>query len=233
MGEPDGAVDRRAELLGAALGGDLDEQERRELDELLRTDPSAAADLAELGAVLDRLPPRGSGWIDTTPPATVPPVTFPPPAPARRPSHHRGRWRLALAAALLLGAGFGGGILTAALGDRPVEGPPGTLGAVETLTVSGAPEGVRASTAVVAHTWGTETVLDVSGLAVGEVFTVDVVGTDGRTETAGSFLGSTVPVECRMNAALLREDVTEIQIRDLAGDVVFRSALPPVSGTRA
>ena len=114
---------------------------------------------------------------------------------------------------------LGGQALTGAL-QAPPDGPPGTLGALEDVTFSEQPAGTTVDAALVAHTWGTETVLELDGLAVGEEFEVVLVGDDGEEYLSGTFLGADRTVTCRMNAAVLREDVSQLQIRDGGGAVV-------------
>lgn len=107
-------------------------------------------------------------------------------------------------------------------------GPPGELGSQEQVSFSDPGTGVDVEGALVAHTWGTETVLEIDGLAVGDAFTVVLIGTDGQEIESGSFLGAEVPVDCRMNGAVLREDVERLEIRDDAGLAVTAAALPEV-----
>ncbi len=236
-GDWDGGEDRRAELLGGAVSDDLDAAERAELERLLAQDPSAARELDELRLVLGALPPRGSGWDDAPAPRREDLDVRGPgtdalaarrravPAPQR---DRRPPWLLGAAAAALVVLGVGAGAGLAALGERPPSGPPGTLGAVEQVAVVGEPPGVEADVAVVAHTWGTETVLDVAGLPAGRSYRVALLGEDGAEVGSGSFLGSEQPVECRLNAALLREDVDRLVVLDAADDVVLSADLPVV-----
>lgn len=245
MGERDGHQgdasdgDRRAELLGGAVADDLDAAERAELERLLARDPSAAAELEEMRAVLAALPPRGSGWDDAPAPprerldlheggeldrvSALGRTGRAAPARDRRP-----RWFLGAAAAALVLLGVGAGVGLDELAGRPPSGPPGTLGAVEQVAVVGEPPGVEADVAVVAHTWGTETVLDVDGLPVGGAYRVALLDEEGAEVGSGSFLGSELPVECRLNAALLREDVDRLVVLDAADDVVMSADLPAV-----
>ncbi|WP_369068511.1 hypothetical protein [Kineococcus terrestris] len=228
--------DRRAELLGAAATGDLSPAEAAELDALAAADPSVAEELRAHREVLAALPPRGSGWDEPVPPPGPVLPGGPPRADAVTTGalHRRrtaSRW-VGAAAAVVVGAGIGAGAVTVGreVADRPVQGPPGTLGAVEELVVLGEPEGVRADVALVAHTWGTETVLDVAGLPAGREYAVVLVRGDGAEAGSGSFLGSRVPVECRLNAAVLREDVAAVEVRDADGALVLRSEAPAVAG---
>jgi len=105
------------------------------------------------------------------------------------------------------------------------------LGASEPVSFSDPGVGVDVDGSLVAHTWGTETVLEVDGLPVGDPFTVVLVGEDGREIESGSFLGSEVPVDCRMNGAVLREDVDRLEIRDDAGVTITAAELPEVDSS--
>ena len=109
-------------------------------------------------------------------------------------------------------------------------GDPGTLGAVEPVDFQGEPVGVEIDGSVVAHTWGTETLLTVNGLPSGEFYSVVVVDAAGEDVGSGTFLGSEVEINCAVNAAALREEVTSVEIRGLGGDVVASAALPRVEG---
>lgn len=145
--------------------------------------------------------------------------------------HRASRSRLALlglaAAGLLVLGGLGGSAVSDLL-QAPPEGPPGALGAVEEVTFPTIPDGTSFDAALVAHTWGTETVLEIDGLAEGEIFEVILVSEDGAELTSGTFFGAEQTITCRMNAALMREDVSQLQIRDALGSVVVSSSVPDV-----
>jgi hypothetical protein len=249
-GEPTGDLTdaERGLLAAAAAGPALDGRERAELAALLRRSPAAAAELAELRAVVTQLEPlRASGtpWEETTSPELAArvaavgegPVAVPVRVPGqRRPERSRGRVAaLALAACgLLLVGGLGGSLLRGALDGRPavqqaVEGPAGTLGAVEDVPVATTSSAVTATAAVVAHTWGTETVLDMSGLAAGQTYQVVVVDEAGAAVVAGTFIGTEGTVDCTMNAAVLRQDADRLEVLDASGAAVITSDLPPVT----
>jgi len=136
---------------------------------------------------------------------------------------------IAVAAAACLAIGAGGGVLLATPRDTVVAGPAGTLGAVEHVDFVGQPAGVDLDGDLVAHTWGTETVLSVDGLPTGSAFTVVVVGGDGREYESGAFLGSDVRVDCRLNAAVLRSDVASVEIRAADGHDIAVASVPPVA----
>jgi len=239
----DGLSEAEEGLLAAAAAGPaLGERERAELDALLRRSPAAVAQLAELRAVVAQLEPlRASGtpWEESASPglaARVAAVGAPAvavPAPRRAARGRVAAYALAACGLLLVG-GLGGSVLRGALddhgaGDPAVTGPPGTLGAVETVTVATASSAVTASASVVAHTWGTETVLDMSGLAAGQTYQVVVVDEAGAAVVAGTFLGTGTSVDCTMNAAVLRQDADRVEVLDASGAAVITSDLPPVT----
>lgn len=144
----------------------------------------------------------------------------------RSPRHRVALLGLAAAGLLILG-GLGGSAVSDLL-QAPPDGPPGALGAVEEVTFPTIPDGTSFDAALVAHTWGTETVLEIDGLAEGEIFEVILVSEDGGELTSGTFFGAEQTITCRMNAALMREDVSQLQIRDASGSVVVSSSVPDV-----
>ncbi|KQO81970.1 hypothetical protein ASF17_12895 [Frigoribacterium sp. Leaf263] len=171
-------------------------------------------------------PPRASSS------PAVAPVTPLSASPGRAARGRRGPGRRALVTALgaaaCLAVGAGAGALVAAPRDPHVDGPPGTLGAVEPVAFAGAPSGVAVDGDVVAHTWGTETLLTVTGLPAGDAFTVVVVGDDGREYESGTFLGTDVEIDCSLNAAVLREDVAAVEIRGADGADIAVAEVPGV-----
>ncbi|MGQ7295566.1 hypothetical protein [Quadrisphaera sp. KR29] len=235
-------------LLAAAATGHLDEGERAQLEDLLAREPRAAAELAELRGVLAELEPLrepAAAWRETAPRplpqedepgrAPAPAAQLPRQRSARRPGERSARRTagLALAACLLLAVGgLGGALVRGALDERArpavVVGPPGTLGAVEQVAVTTSP-GVGATASVVAHRWGTETVLDLDGLAAGETYQVVVVDEAGRAVVAGTVLGTGGAIDCTMNAAVLRADAARVQVLDPDGTAVVDADLPPVT----
>lgn len=217
MPEPDA---RRHELMAAALAGDLSPAEKAELDRLRAADPGIDLELAELRPTVDALGAL-SPWREIPP---VVPISGPPPALRRS----RRGWVPVLAAAACLALGLLAGAALPGLVDRPVSGPPGTLGALEPISFVASASGARIDGEVVAHTWGTETILEIEGLPVGETFDVVLVDHDGREYASGTFLGSAALIECRINAAVLREDVVSVEIRTSGEDVAVAS-IPSVS----
>lgn len=232
-------ADRRAELIAAALAGELTAAEQAELDELALADPTVEQELTELGAVLDQLDGPDRPWLEAQPPADLadrvaavaepgrghrePPTTMLGRAPGRS------RWLLTAAAACLVGVGVVGTLSYQGVVDAPVEGPPGTLGAVEQIDFAGEPDGSRVEASLVAHTWGTETVLELDGLEIGETFEVVLVSATGEQFPSGTFIGTEATVLCRMNAAVLREEVVQVRIVSADEAVTLVADLPTVS----
>lgn len=245
------ADERRDELVAAAVTDDLDDAERAELDALRASDPRVQAEIDELRAVSDRLGalapgPRASAWRDDEPsPALAGAVLASTEGsgsarrsarPSARPSAPRRRLGLVAAAVALVAVGAGGALGVQQLvsddtaeDDLAVQGPPGTLGAVEPVAFAADDDPADVDAALVAHTWGTEAVLDVEGLPPGQVYDVVFLDVDGTEVSAGAFLGSTVEIHCSVNAAILREDVRVLRIQLPDGTVVRSAELPAVA----
>ena len=105
----------------------------------------------------------------------------------------------------------------------PAAGPP-----TEEVTFSGAAAEVTTA-ALINHTWGTELLLDLSGLTAGTTYDVVYETVDSGEVTAGSLLAvADVVMKCRFNAAPLRADVAAIDLREAGGESVLRAVLPSV-----
>ncbi|RUR03070.1 hypothetical protein [Labedella endophytica] len=247
----DDVTDRRAELIAAALASELTPDEVAELDALRAEDPTIDADLADFGVILgsvrsvemwdedaptSELAARVAGIADDTSASeqgadasVVAPVDRAGDGSRRRPTRV-GRFAFAAAAAAACVAiGVGGGVMLATPAAPP-SGPAGALGAVESVSFDGEPAGVEVDGDVIAHTWGTETVLTIDGLPVGDVYDVIVLDGSGREWSAGTFLGSEVTIDCTMNASVLRPDAVQVQVRAADGTKVATAALPSVAG---
>jgi len=128
------------------------------------------------------------------------------PMPARSP-----RRRMLLTGGIAAGVGGLAGYLARDLTAPDV--PP--TAPVEAISLQ-ASEGVTATGGLINHTWGTELLLDVSGLEAGTTYVVDYRLADGSTVVAGSLLGvADVVMKCRFNAAPLRADVRRIVLHEL------------------
>lgn len=233
--------ERLEQLLAAAATDSLEPSEAAELETLLVARPEARAELDALRSAVDELEGwrySGGAWSEVSPSPrlddAVAGIGSVADADSAGPGAARPRRRLGLVAAAVALVATGSVAtlgVQAATQDGPVEGPPGTLGAVERLaptTSADSPLPGRVDAAFVAHTWGTEAVLDVAGTRPGEVYRVYVVDERGRDVEAGAFLGSTVEIHCRMNAAVMREDVTGLRIADASGTTVATASAPRV-----
>jgi hypothetical protein len=197
-------------------------------------------ELASFGAVLSGLGGVGR-WEEAEPSADlrarVAALAGPAPVALRDAPEERGApkrparaRRIALgvtAAAACVALGAVGGLALQALGDRPPQGGPGTLGVVEPIAFAEDPA-LDIDAELVAHTWGTETILRGSGFAVGESYEVVLITATGVRLPSGSFLGSTAELDCAMNAAVLRASVASIEITDESGGAVAVAELPVV-----
>ncbi|GGF96443.1 hypothetical protein GCM10007304_08000 [Rhodococcoides trifolii] len=213
--------DRRAELIAAAVGDDLDDAELHELRALAAVDPTVDDEIEQLRDVVGRVSSLPT-WIE--PPAD---------GSMRRQvvGRRTGRRLPVIAAAAAVGilAGVAGVLGIQAVRNAPVTGPPGTLGAYEQVDFDESEAGLTVDGGLVAHTWGTETVLEVSGVRTDEVYGVYLREASGLTMASGTFLGTPVPVDCRMNAAVGRSEVIGLEIRTARGDVVATAEVPQVS----
>lgn len=220
--------DRLAELLGAAAAGDLTEAEAAELDARAAADPAVERERRE---TLEASALVGSSWWRRDePPADLEHAVVAATIGSRRPTPWRSRFGLAAAAVALVAVGSVGTVVVDAVTGGPPEGPPGTLGAHEPVTFESSSDGAQVGAELVAHTWGTEAVLEVEGLEEGTSYQVVFLDEEGRQRSAGAFLGSAVPIDCRVNAAVLREDVRELLITTADGQVVRTADLPTVAG---
>ena len=120
------------------------------------------------------------------------------------------------AAALFVAIGF------FALPPLISPGPP-----LEQVTFSETAAGVEAHANLIAHTWGTETKLVASGLRDGQTYKVALVSGDGALVPSGAFIGTgESPMECNLNAPLLREDVAGLEVRSANGELMLYAELP-------
>lgn len=245
MSHPDD--DRRAELIAAALANDLTDAEAAELDALRAADPTVDTDLAELSGVataLSSAEPGLSPWREAVPgedlrgrvegvgratsSTAAPHATSDRIARGTRRRRTRITTALVTAGAACLALGLVLGLALPGALSAPPSGPPGTLGAIERVDVVGEPAGMRIDAEIVAHTWGTEAVLDAEGLDAGATYSIVMLARDGEEFSAGAMLGSEVPIHCRVNAAVLRESVVRVEIRDADGAEIAAADLPKI-----
>ncbi|MCZ4562073.1 hypothetical protein O4160_14630 [Rhodococcus sp. IEGM 1401] len=252
------APDRRAELIAAAVGDDLDDAEAAELRRLAASDPTIDDEIAELRSLTMTLGSRGptDAWLESsTSPDLRERILGATGSSEWSPQHNRrtqqfggqrfggqrfGAQRrsagLAVAAAVV-GVVVGSGVVLGVDAYRQdptnppaaITGPPGTLGAYEQVAFTTEVPSVDIEGGLVAHTWGTETVLEMDGISDRGPYEVVLVDRSGVERPSGTFLGSDITIECRMNAAVLRQDVTDIEIRTSGGAVLARAQLPTAS----
>jgi len=206
-------------------------------DDALRDRVDSALAHEEAGVASSAEHPSRDGTVPHSPTAPIAPAGTAAPAPSTaptapvvplRPRRSRRAALAVLGAAACIGVGVGGGVLATTARDAPVAGPPGTLGAVEQVAFAGEPSGVAVDGDLVAHTWGTETVLTVDGLPVGDAFSVVVVDDEGVEHESGTFLGTDVTIDCRLNAAVLREHVVAVEVRGADGVDIATATVPAV-----
>lgn len=173
--------------------------------------PDAAEPPADRVAAL-----RARAWVL---PAETP-VAAPQGMAALRMIRATPRWPALAAAAAVVTILVLGGVALSSATTVPVE--PVALDAV--------PAGVTAVAGIIPHTWGTELLLVVTGLEEGERYDVAFARVGGGEVPAGTFLGvGDRPLECELNAALLRTEAIAFTVTDSAGQVVMRADLPASS----
>ncbi|MBA2691449.1 MAG: zf-HC2 domain-containing protein [Rubrobacter sp.] len=207
-------------LLGVRLLGGLEPAEEAELEGHLESCPECRAEEAELRSVAELLGEPGS--LDEE--------DFEPPPDLKEKVVGKalgGRPRrvppIAAAAAALAVVAIGVAALFAA-GLPSSDDTPG-LGDEEPISFGSPPRGVTVEASVVAHTWGTELLMDAEGLETGEVYTVSIEKEDGESVPTGTFIGTDEKIDCALNAAVLRQNAESVTITDSSGEVVMRSNL--------
>ena len=212
------------EMIGAFVLGRLDEDERAALQAHLDGCAECRAEVEELWPVARALADAAPERID---PEEFSPADLIDGVIAqvdRERQFHRRRQRrrwfgrsalAAAAAALFVAIGFF--VLPQILAP---EVP------LEPVAFSEVSPGVEAEADLIAHTWGTETRLIASGLNDGQTYRVMLRSEDGDRVPSGAFIGTgDEPVECNLNAALLREDATKLVVRAADGELVLSADL--------
>lgn len=220
---------RYKELLGAHVLGHLDEPENSELRHHLEGCAECRAEEAGLRAVLADLPAGPAVDLSLAGTEPSPGLEERVLAATEDPRDQR-RTRRRFAAGLAAAAVLVATLAVAVFVDLPVDtGPPG-LGDVEEISFTEVPDDVTVDGSVVAHTWGTEVILEMEGLEDGELYTAEVEREDGDPASAGTFIGDgDLLVECILNGAVLREDAQAVSVTDSDGEVVLYSELEPRS----
>jgi len=124
-----------------------------------------------------------------------------------------------IAASIGVALGVGGVVVTG--GDDDSDGPP-----TEPISFAAAATGVTTEASLIAHTWGTELLLDVAGLPAEQDYQVLYSPPSGDAVLAGSFRSvADTLMKCRFNASLLRDDLTAVVITEPGGGEVLRADL--------
>ena len=223
---PNGPEEHRywREMIGAFVLGRLDEDKRAALRAHLDGCAECRAEVEELWPVAGALADAAPEQIDPEefPPADLQERTLSLINQARnselaqRRRQRRQRSALAAVAAVLLVA-IGFFVL-------PQLFAPEVL--LEPVAFSEVAPGVEAEADLIAHTWGTETRLVASGLEDGQTYRVMLRSEDGVRVPSGAFIGTgNEPMECNLNAALLREDATRLVVRAANGELVLSADL--------
>ncbi len=215
---------RCRELLGAHLFGQLEPEEDAELRQHLENCPQCRAEEADLRAVAELLDEDAEYLSAEEPPPHLKEKVVAEVFGDDARGSSRTRIPFAAAAAAIAVVLVGAASLF--IGFSGSGGPPG-LGDEEPISFASAPEGARVVEAsVVAHTWGTEILMEVEGLRDGEIYNVEIEREDGTTARGGTLIGvGENQIDCNLNAAVLRQNAESITITDSSGEVVLRSKL--------
>jgi hypothetical protein len=104
---------------------------------------------------------------------------------------------------------------------------PGVL-PTEQLSFSGKARGVDVNGDLIAHDWGTEIQLVVSGLRAGQKYIVTLISEAGDEVNFGTIIGTgDKQLECTFNTEkLLREEATRLEVHTPGGELAFLAKLP-------
>lgn len=213
--------------LGAYVLGQLDEESTARLEQHLDGCDRCTAELGELtpvAAALADLRVRPAASPGEPPAALGDRVVGAVEQAAR--AERRTSWArtagiagVAAAVALVLSLGV------QSLTDDPTPTNPAVRTVpTEAVSVRDEAPGVRASAALVNHTWGVEVKLRASGFEDGGRYRVDVLGSDGDRFPAGEFVGTgTREMDCNLNSSVLRDQAAGFEVTDGDGRVVAAS----------
>ena len=213
-------------LLGTYLLGGLDGEEQQDFLSHLEGCPICQAEARELEPVVAALAEAASYSVEETPepPADLEGQIFARIEQAREQDRfgHRRRWpvrraALAAAAALL--------IVVAGLALYPRLFAPEVP--IERIGFSEIAPGVEAEAGLIPHAWGIETRLTATGLRDGQAYRVTLLSEDGTQVPSGAFIGTAdKPLECKLNAALLRQDAAGLEVRSADGELMLYAEFP-------
>lgn len=214
---------RYREQIGAFLLGKLDGVELTAMQTHLSSCPVCQAEVRHLEPVVAALADAAPDRIDEDPwpPGDLEELTLAPILGeihrARR-RRRRFQWSALAAAAAICVAVIGLAGFTWLL--EPAV-------ALEPVSFSGEASDVEVDGNLIAHAWGTEIRLVVSGSRDGQTHRVTLVSEDGERVNSGTFIGiGEKTLRCTFNAALLREEADRLEVRTPGGELVFFAELP-------
>ncbi|MEO6604053.1 MAG: zf-HC2 domain-containing protein [Aeromicrobium sp.] len=212
--------DELRESLGAYVLGQLDDAERQEVEEHLRT-------CAECRAERDEVAPVAEALRAFAPTLRNEPAPTPPELDARvramlpaETSPWRRRW---MPAAAGLAVGIAASTIVAF--SLPQDEAPIVPTVVAIDGVRSA-QGVKASAGLVDHSWGVEIKITADGLKAGRIYDVWVVGLDGKPYSAGEIVGvADTTIHCNMSSAIPLDSAKSFRVEDPSGNAVISADL--------
>lgn len=219
--------------IGAYATGQLSGPRWQTVHAHLAVCAACRADLAEVGPVVEllrttrqQLPIDRLTDAEADPPPLSPALlehvraTTTPPASGSRTGRSRRRWMPAAAAALVaVAAAATIGFTVGSSGSNPAV-------PIEPVAVAALDPVVEADAGVVAHTWGMEVKITATGFRAGEVYRVRVTDDQGRSVSAGEFLGTgDLPMRCNLNSSVLRERASQIAVLAADGQTVLAATV--------
>jgi hypothetical protein len=218
---------RESVSLGAYLLGALDPGDRRALETHIADCAHCREELLQLAPLpgllrhtpFEELPESAAAAESLTPVLQQEP-------PQELPGQHRGRsrprGRRLAAAGLALAAAVAGVLVYAgSMHDRT----PSVAAAAETWSATSASTGVSATAALTPEAWGTEFQLKLGGLPSGITCHLVVHGSDGRSETAGTWgSGYATSASVPASTSISPSQISELDIVSGTGTVLVTVA---------
>jgi anti-sigma-K factor RskA len=171
---------------------------------------------------------RAAAAAPVTPVTLVTPADQPAPVDASTEAQLRrtSRWRVMVAAAAVIAVvGVGGGVVGRNTGPELPTVPREDIALAPVAGGAGADVQI-VDAFLVNHTWGVEMRIEASGFARGKVFRAAFRDERGRWVPAGEFIGvGADSMVCNLQAAALREDVTEVAVMNAKGTIVASATL--------